>query len=291
MTHYTRFSIFTLFALLLLAIPFHAQAGWGTSDGWDTTTTKFDIAYGSHDLQTLDIYSPRGTGVGMRPVFVFIHGGAWRFGDKKRFDDHGRFYNDNGILFVPINYRLAPDHLHPDQAQDSAAAVKWVYDNIEKYGGDKNKIYIGGHSAGAHLAALIASDPSYLMAHDIKPRILKSVIAVDTAAYDLTTPSEHWRINKAIDENFGTDKKAKELASPLYFAKNGTADLPAFTLFVTDKRPEAVIDTKRFYAALKEAGAYADIHIIDGLSHRGMSKAMAEPDSQVAQGILKTILD
>ena len=95
-------------------------------------------------------------------MMVFLHGGSWRSGDRSAYPLFGNRFAKAGIGVAIPSYRLMPKNPHPAQIEDAAAAFAWVYKNIAKYGGDATRIYMAGHSAGGHLAALLALDPQYL---------------------------------------------------------------------------------------------------------------------------------
>jgi acetyl esterase/lipase len=124
-----------------------------------------DIAYGSDPLQKLDVVWD-GKTAGNRPVLVFVHGGGFTAGDKHA---PGQFSNDNlmkwaseqGMVGVDINYRLAPKNKYPDAVMDARDALAWVAKNAAKYGGDPDRIFMWGHSAGASLVGLYVSHPQY----------------------------------------------------------------------------------------------------------------------------------
>jgi acetyl esterase/lipase len=112
----------------------------------------------------LDIYMPKDKKD--VPVIVYFHGGALLFGDKTMGKDIGNKVAESGIGLVSVNYRLSPEFQYPTHVNDAAAATAWVFNNIEAYGGNPKKVYVGGHSAGAYLAAQIAIDSSLLNAHN-----------------------------------------------------------------------------------------------------------------------------
>jgi len=101
------------------------------------------------------------------PVIVYFHGGALLKGDKSLGEGLGNKIADSGIGLVSVNYRLSPKFQHPTHLNDAAAATAWVINNIAAYGGNPQKVYVGGHSAGAYLAALLAIDFSVLQEHNI----------------------------------------------------------------------------------------------------------------------------
>src|SRR5205823_5671892 len=103
----------------------------------------------------------------------FVHGGAWRNGDKSGilgvYSALGRFLVRHGLGAVIINYRLSPAVRHPAHVQDVAKAFAWTHKNIARYGGRPDQIFLCGHSAGGHLVALLATDPTYLKAEGLTP--------------------------------------------------------------------------------------------------------------------------
>jgi hypothetical protein len=138
--------------------PFHDKVGY--------TAPKIDrdLAYGGHERQRLDVHTS-GEEAGA-PVLVFVHGGGFTGGNKHvpgtpMYDHVGAWAVRNGWVGVTITYRLAPEHTWPSGAQDVAAAVQWVRDNIAAYGGDRSRIVVAGHSAGCvHVASYLAGQAS-----------------------------------------------------------------------------------------------------------------------------------
>ncbi len=121
-----------------------------------------DIDYGSEERQQLDLYHAADSTTRARPVVVFLHGGAWMRGSKDQYLFVGEALASKGFVGVIPNYRLFPDVRFPTFVEDSALALKWVYSNIKRFGGDPDDVYVMGHSSGAHIAALLALDERYL---------------------------------------------------------------------------------------------------------------------------------
>jgi acetyl esterase/lipase len=138
-----------------LLTPFHEKAGY--------TAPKIDrdLAYGDDPRHRLDVHTAGDDETG-KPVFVFVHGGGFVRGDKHmpgspQYDLVGAWAVRHGYVGVTMTYRLAPGHLWPAGAQDVAAAVGWLQQNIAAYGGDPDKIVVAGNSAGAvHVASYVA---------------------------------------------------------------------------------------------------------------------------------------
>lgn len=144
-------------------------------------------------LNYLDVYAPEGAGGGL-PVMIYVHGGGWRNGDKGHTAYKDELFTSAGYVFVSLNYRLSPDPLDlaatnrvmfPDHPSDVAEAIRYVYDHVHEAGGDNQQIFLIGHSAGAHLVALVGTDPGYLSAYGLPAGVIKGVCPLDTAAYDI----------------------------------------------------------------------------------------------------------
>jgi acetyl esterase/lipase len=145
-----------------------------------------DLAYveAGDAKQKLDLYIPKDDTKKL-PTLLFLHGGSWTGGDRSLYNALGTRLARAGIAVAIPSYRLMPANPHPVQAEDVAAAVDWVYRNIERYGGDPSRLYLAGHSAGGHLAALVALDPKYLAKSDLDPSMIRGVISM-SGVYDVS---------------------------------------------------------------------------------------------------------
>lgn len=147
---------------------------WGTAEGQVVTIT--DLAYGTETRQKLDVYHPRKTQ--RAPVMLFWYGGAWQRGDKDYYQFVGTSLARRGFVAILPDYRLAPNHAFPTFVEDAAATVRWARDHAEGYGGDPDRIYISGHSAGGHSALMLALDPQYLRAVGLAPADIAGVLSL-----------------------------------------------------------------------------------------------------------------
>jgi acetyl esterase/lipase len=130
----------------------------------------------------LDLYIPEGKA--KTPVLVFLHGGSWSTGDRSQYVALGNRLARAGIAVAIPSYRLMPANPHPAEMEDAAAAFDWVVRHIEQYGGDPQRIYISGHSSGAHMASLLALDGDYLKKYGLSPDDIRGVIAM-SGVYDV----------------------------------------------------------------------------------------------------------
>jgi len=152
-----------------------------------TQNLASDIAYveDGHERQVLDVYTPETPAQKPMPVMFWIHGGGWQVGDKGDVAIKPEVMTDRGFVFVSTNYRLLPDVPMETLIGDVAQSLAWVHEHISDYGGDPDQLFVGGHSAGAQLAALICIDHRYLRKHGVSPKVLKGCVPVDGDTYDI----------------------------------------------------------------------------------------------------------
>ena len=205
------------------------------------------------DRQSLDLLLPPLT-IKRPPLVIFIHGGFWMLADDQY--QIGRAVAlpllRSGVAVAVVRYRLAPIHRHPAQVKDIAAAVSYLVREADRYGYDSARIYLAGHSAGAHLAALVALDPAYLKAEGLQPSVLAGVIGM-SGIYDLASKirvAENQ--SEAVRITFGQDPKALKAASPVAHV-NAKAP-PFLILSAAADFPGLQIDARRFAEALRRSG-------------------------------------
>jgi acetyl esterase/lipase len=135
----------------------------------------------AEDKDKLDVFMPKAAAGAA--VIVFFHGGSLQQGDKSHGELLAMRFVPAGVGVVSANYRLLPGVMHPTHIQDAAAAFTWVIKNIERYGGDPERVYVSGHSAGAYLAALMALDQVWLAAHGFGLDAIRGTIAISPFLY------------------------------------------------------------------------------------------------------------
>lgn len=246
-----------------------------------------DVPYaGEKDpLRSLDVYAPaEGDG---HPFLVWIHGGGWRRGDKARMQKKPHALTDAGYVLVSVNYRLVPKVTVRDQAGDIAQAIAFVRNHAKEYGGAADKIVVLGHSAGAHLAALVCTDGSHLEKNGLSLAGVKGCVPVDTAAYDLPTQLEGARPRqKALYRAaFGKEADAIRQASPItHVAKN--KDIPPFLILHVADRPDSGERSREFAAALKKAGVEAEVVPAEGKTHGTINTELGAPGDKPTAALL-----
>lgn len=221
---------------------------------------KKDIAYGDLERQVLDITAPKDAK--NLPVVFWIHGGGWQAGDKSLVQEKPRMFVDRGFVFVSTNYRLLPKVEMETIFRDVAKSIGWVYKNIAQHGGDPNRLYVMGHSAGAQLAALMCIDDRYLKTEGVPFSALKGCVPVDGDTYDvpaiIETAETRLRVHgEPMPKNghrikFGNDpEKHKDYSAVTHVAK-GKGIPPFLILYVAD-HPDTSAQARRLAKVLKES--------------------------------------
>jgi len=148
-----------------------------------------NVSFGDQAWQKLDIYIPPKAKEQPMPVIVFFYGGRWDSGYKEMYAFIGDKLASDGFVTVIADYRKYPEVKFPTFVQDGAKALAWVDDHIEEYGGNRNKIFVSGHSAGAHIGALLTADERYLQAEGKNPKMIKAFAGL-SGPYDFVPKAE-----------------------------------------------------------------------------------------------------
>ena len=239
--------------------------------------------------QSLDIYGS--TKDSVQPVVVYIHGGGWAKGDKAGVGKKAQWLASEGWMLVSINYRLSPAVKHPAHIEDVAEAIAWVHDNIAKHGGDPERIVVMGHSAGAHLAALVATDPKRLGKHDKSLSIIDRAILLDGAAYDIPNLLSYKNLpdsSRTMHYNWVGTREADHVdASPSLHIKEGT-DIPPFLILHTD-RTLGTAECKAMARKMEEAGIPAITVLCDEETHTSMNRNLGTEGHAPTEAVRLTL--
>jgi len=241
-----------------------------------------DVAYSDAAGPTLDLYVPDPSGAaGKAPLLILVHSRFWSQQRGKRYIDtqFARPLLAEGVAVAVVRHRLAPEHRHPDHAQDVASAVAWLVKHAARYGYDRDRIYLGGHSSGAHLAALVALNPGYLAAHGLRPNRLAGVIGI-SGVYDLDPALEPSPEEQAFYKSAFGGSKARRDASPMFHVH---AEAPPFLLISAQQDIPGYFDAASdFAAALRGAGAKeAEFYFILGRDHQTVLDLSLESGSMM----------
>jgi len=259
-----------LSALLLACCCVSAHAG-----SW---LVERDLAYGPVPEQLLDLYRPSAAGLGA-PLILMVHGGGWRRGDK----DMGRVVEHKvarwlprGIAFVTINYRMQPVAAPLEQARDVARALAEVQRNSAKFAIDRNNIVLMGHSAGAHLIALLAARPELLIDAGAQPA--RGFVLLDSGALDVPAimNARHFRL---YDQAFGSNQAEWTAASPWHQLRQATAPILAVC---SSRRTNACAQAQAFVAKAQGLGSQAEVLALDK-SHGAINAQLGEDPAYTAR--------
>jgi arylformamidase len=253
--------------------------------------TNFNIAYSSaksDPLRSLDIYAP--ANAKNCPVLVFIHGGGFTAGNKGqgKASYKPQFFTGKNYVFVSINYRLSPAVLYPVHEQDCADALGWVKQNITKYGGNPDKIFIMGHSAGANLAAALGIEDQLLVKHGMKPSELAGVILLDGGSYDLNGKINSGAPLETLTSVLGsTDHKLIKEASVTTYVTPGKK-FPPF-LLICRLMPNSQGQANELAGLLTSSNTKAEVVPVK-LTHGEISSKLGDPSEPLTK-IVSDFLD
>jgi acetyl esterase/lipase len=253
------------------------------------------MSYGSDALQGIDLWVPEGARPA--PLVLFVHGGGWKRGSKS--NAMGRAMPGHmlaqGYAFASIDYRLVPAATVEQQAADVAAALAYLLKRADELGIDRSRVVLTGHSAGAHLVALVGTDERYLRAAGLSFADIDGVMPNDGAAYDVTKQmAQAGRFMAGTYEQaFGTDPARQQALSPTLHAAAPNA--PAF-LLIHVQRPDGVAQNAALAEALRRAGTAVEVGSFPGeglQGHADINRKLGEPDypaTPVMDAWLKKVL-
>jgi len=289
---------------LLIAVAFLSDA--------QAQDVKRDIPYAepAHERQVLDVYSPQNAK--NLPVVFWIHGGGWQTGDKASVQMKPQVFMDKGFVFVSTNYRLLPPPSPPptlgegrvgvpsvDMAtivRDIAKSIRWVHDHIAEHGGDPNRLFIMGHSAGAQLAALICTDDRYLKAEGLSLAITKGCVPVDGDTYDVPAIIETAETRRRVHgqpqpkfghrEKFGNDPaKHRDFSAVTHVAKD--KGIPPFLILYVAEHPDTSAQAQRLDNVLKDAGVPVTLFGAKETTHSRINANLGLPDDPATKALFE----
>ena len=195
----------------------------------------------------LNVFVPRKVSAKPLPVLIFVYGGNWNSGRKGIYDLLGRNFAKKDVITLIPSYTLSPRANFDDMTKQIAAAIVWAKNNVSKYNGDPNQIFVTGHSAGGHLGALAVMNPKY----GIDPKGISGIILNDAAGLDMKNYLEENPPTAKSDylTTWTKDPQQWKEASPIYFLNEST---PPFLIYVGDKTYSSIkVANSRFLKALK----------------------------------------
>ena len=274
----------TFLPLLLLALSSAAQAQQIHRDA--------PYAGDNDEKRTLDVYAPQGA-KGL-PVVFWIHGGGWQAGDKSDVKLKPQWFMDKGFVFVSTNYRLLPAVDMGTLTRDVAQAFRWVHEHIADHGGDPKRVLVGGHSAGAQLAALLCTDARYLKEQSVPFDVLMGCVPVDGDTYDIPAIIEvaetRWRVHHLPPnkfghrEKFGNDPaKHRDFSAVTHVAKD--KGIPPFLILHVANHPDVSAQAVRLGAVLKEAAVPVRVFAAKDTEHSKLNDDLGLPNDPATKAL------
>lgn len=249
-------------------------------------------------MQSLDLYLPkRRPGCGPTPIVVWVHGGAFSIGDKaNQVADKVRLFTHEGWAFASVNYRLAGDPRsgptagrYPAQPRDLARALAFLRRHADEYQLRRDATMLLGHSAGAFLVALVATDASLLRTVGVSPDSVRCTVPLDTEGYDIREQIAAGGLRERMFRRaFGDDPATWDAASPIRLVAKA-APAGDFLMF-TRGRLERAQGNVAFRDALRTAGTHADVMRVNPLTHRQVNAAVGKPGDTLVTPPLMTFL-
>jgi acetyl esterase/lipase len=279
---------------LFVAMAWLVATGWGYSQ---ELISNIPYMEDGHPRHVLDVYlSPDLAKDSKRPVVFWIHGGGWQVGDKADVAIKPKFFNENGAIFVACNYRLLPEVTMEELVRDVAQAMAWTHQHIADYGGDPNRILVGGHSAGAQLAALLCTDERYLKDVGVPFQSLRGCIPVDGDTYDIPKIIMTAELRQMIyggdqptfghRQKFGNDpRKHVEFSAVTHIGKG--KGIPPFLILYFSGNPDTTAQARRLEVSLQEAEVPVAVLGAPNTNHSQLNNDLGQSDDPATQAVVR----
>ena len=270
---------------------------------WPDDRVELDVVYRAGESAAdpkaqLDLFLPAEGETGW-PTLVFVHGGGWTHGDRRLgalgirpMQNLCRFYAARGYGVVVPSYRLQPDASWRDQVDDIAAVVAWTRENVARHGGDPDSIVLGGHSAGAWLAARVGLGDAALAAHDTPRSALCGLVLVSGAGYDLADEATYAAGARPeyFERRFGGEDDWQARASVVTNVDVPTP--PTLLLTAEGEGPTFERQSDRLFEIVSPRAPTSKRHEVPGQDHQRILVSMSlegDPASETALAFLDTL--
>lgn len=251
------------------------------------TTALTNVAYKSGadltEYETercrLDLYLPTN-----RPfaTLVWFHGGGLTGGNKESVKTLARMFTGEGVAVAAANYRLAPKVTFPAYVEDAAAAVAWTLAHIGAHGGDSNRVFVGGHSAGGYLTSMIGMNPDYLRKSGVERDNLAGLIPVSG---QMVT---HFNVRK--ERGLATNNVTADDAAPIFFL---SADVPPMLVIMGDRDWPGRLEENAYFVAMQKVTGNRRVALLEvaDRDHGSICSRIVQPHDPAREAILKFIRD
>lgn len=261
------------FLAVLAASPFF-RAATPAAEAAPSASTLRDLAYGPDPHQRVDVYLP--SNPVHAPTLVYVHGGGWQGGDKASpagIDAKRRRWNARGAIVVSVDYRRVPAIDPIEQARDVGRALAWAQARAAQAGGDPDDFVLIGHSAGAHLVALLTAAPE--LQRETGARPWRATVLLDSAAVDVVATMQAPPDRPLFAQAFGDDPAFWQAASPRHRLKAATAPILAVC---AEARPDSCTRNRDFLARAANFGTRTRLLPV-ALDHGGINRRLGEDNA------------
>jgi acetyl esterase/lipase len=242
-----------------------------------------DLPYGPNYWQKIDIFLPKHESTTNLPVFLYLHGGGWRRGYKEEMGFMAPQIVSLPAIFVSVSYRLVPEVNTAEQIDDTISAIELVRNTAPQYGGNPDKLAIGGHSAGAHLATMATLRPDLLTARGLPADAIKYCFPV-SGPFEIGpggNPDE-------VKEMLGGSMTALE-ASPITYVEGNK--VPFYITWASNDLQGMLLTSEPMIEALRKNGSRVDSHIFEGMDHFDISMAHGKADNIWVQTVRQRLAE
>jgi acetyl esterase/lipase len=264
---YARLATSSLLALLLCGCQAALFSAINATSGDRGLDISSGVVFDADHQLALDVYAPHAAR--RAPVVVFFYGGSWKSGKRQWYRWVGEVLARHGVVAVIPDYRKYPQARLEGFMHDAADAVAWTHTHIAEFGGDSNTLFVMGHSAGAHLAALLATDASWLNAVGMHPAQLSGFIGM-AGPYDflpLTNPD--------FIDMFGHDRQSQERSQPVFFVDGD--EPPTLLLQGADDRTVDPRNAQSLAKLLRDKSEPVTVHMYPHIGHIGLLLSLSPP--------------
>jgi arylformamidase len=244
------------------------------------TRCLLDVPYGPDYWQKMDIYLPPGRNHRDLPVFMFLHGGGWCSGYKEWCGFMAPPFVGLPAIFISVSYRLIPHVSYPQPVEDTAAAIKWVSDHIADHGGSRERILIGGHSAGGHIAALLAVKPDWLIKAGLPANAIKGCMC-------LSTTFNRRMVSEKIAPGHTPPGAQTDIAADSPIALAGGAKVPFYIAWGGREHERLERSGRQMIAALERAGCPVEHQVFADCDHFSIHLKTRDPTDAWTQAVFR----
>lgn len=256
-----------LVALLLVVAtgcsPLRLVNGFSPSDHYEL---KSDLAYGSLARQTLDIYTP-GSVSGKSPMVIFFYGGGWSDGHKEDYKFVASSLTKAGYVVIIPDYRLFPEVVFPQFVEDGASAIKWALQHGDEYGANTNQVFLMGHSAGAHIAAMLITDQRFVAKYEIDAANFTGFVGL-SGPYDFLPIKSGYLLDVFPEET-------RTSSQPINFVTGATP--PALLVHGADDNVVRPSNSENMAKRLSEHGVDVTLKLYKGVGHAKVAVELSPP--------------